>query len=87
MKGLCLLAGLAAVGASVGCCSPALAGWRFDRWGSRDRGFDDGFAGRSVGVNRFGPAGQTPFNPAGSTPFNPAGSTPFNPAGSTPVPR
>jgi hypothetical protein len=86
MKRLCLLA--VGVAAFLGCWSPALAGWHHNGW----NGWvwrDDGFEGRSVGmgINRFGPAGQTPFNPAGSTPVNPAGSTPVNPAGSTPVPR
>ena len=87
MKELYLLAAVAGVAGSIGCWSPALAGWRYDRGGWRDRDFDSGFVGRSVGINRFGPAGQTPFNPAGSTPVNPAGSTPFNPAGSTPTAR
>jgi hypothetical protein len=87
MRRLCLLVGVATVGASIGCWSPALAGWHYNRWGWRDSDFEDGFRGRSVGINRFGPAGQTPLNPAGSTPFNPAGSAPLNPAGSTPVPR
>jgi hypothetical protein len=89
MKRLCLLAVGIGVAAFLGCGSPALAGWHRNEWNGwvlRDRDMD-GFEGRSVGINRFGPAGQTPFNPAGSTPVNPAGSSPVNPAGSTPVPR
>jgi hypothetical protein len=87
MKGSHLLAGIVGVAMSIGCWSPALAGWHNNGWGWRDRAMYGGFEGRSIGINRFGPAGETPFNPAGSTPFNPAGSTPLNPAGSTPVPR
>lgn len=89
MKGagsLAAVAAVIAVGASIGW-SPALAGWHNNGWVWRGRFTDGGFEGRSVGPNRFGPAGQTPFNPAGATPLNPAGSTPLNPAGSTPVPR
>jgi hypothetical protein len=87
MMGLRLLAGIIGVGTLIGCWSPALAGWHNSGRVWHGRFNDGGFEGRSVGANRFGPAGQTPFNPAGSTPLNPAGSPPLNPAGSTPVPR
>ena len=84
MKGLRLLAAIVGVATSLGGWSPAFAGWHNNGWNWRERALYDG---RSIGINRLGPAGQTPINPAGSTPMNPAGSTPLNPAGSTPVPR
>jgi hypothetical protein len=79
MKGLCLLAGVVSFGALVGYWSSAHAGWHNNGWVWRHRFYDGGFEGRSAGINRFGPAGQTPLNPAGSTPLNPAGSNPDEP--------
>jgi hypothetical protein len=82
MKGLRLSPIALGFGVLIVCGSAALAfehGMRYGAGGVRY--FHDG---RSVGFNRFGPAGATPFNPAGTTPFNPAGTTPFNPAGETP---
>jgi hypothetical protein len=73
MKGLRLLAAIVGVTTSIGCWSPALAGWHNNGTNWRERALYDG---RSMSVDRLGPAGQTPVYPQGSTPLNPAGSTP-----------